>query len=381
LRLREDELPLLSQRDPSLQVTTIATLPGGSVEVGPLLHDYGAHPAPRVPDVLDYPEHSVRRYQGRLRLPRSALVHRGRTVLPDSFRWHLAPLPASPGLRTIDEDFVRLHAHERGEWLEGSYFFFAYNNAGHFGHLMTEALSKLWGWWPAKEADPSLKILCRIHPTRGDTAEERLETFLLPALGIAPEDIVWIDGPVEVDSLVACTPMWHNSPPFYYHPAIRETWHRMREAMLGDDPPTGPSRLFVTRRVGGRPCTNVEEVEEIFAEHGFSVVSPERLTIPEQAALFSEARVVAGLGGSGMFNLVYSRSVRTMIVLNQWAYTARNEHLFAAAHEADLHCFWSRPDADHPDGGFSYDAHQGPWTFDVEANGPRLRELLPGLTD
>ena len=381
LRVREDELPLLSEREPALRVTTLATLDGGSVEVGSLLHEYGAHPEPQVPDVLVYPPHTVHRYEGRLRLPRSALVYHRRSVLPDSFRWHLTPRPESPGLRSIDEHFSRLRSHERGEQLDGSYFLFAYGNAGHFGHLMTEALSKLWGWWPAKEADPSLRILCRIHPTRGDTAEERLETYLLPRLGIAPEDITWVDGPVEVQSLVGCTPMWHNAPPFYFHPAIRQTWDRLRVAVLGDHPAAGPSRLFVTRRVGGRPCANVDQVEEIFADNGFTVVSPERLTIPEQAALFSEARVVAGLGGSGMFNLAYSQSVRTVIVLNHWAYQARNEHLFAVAHGADLHCFWSRPDADHPGGGFSYDAHQGSWSFDVAANGPALRELLARLED
>jgi capsular polysaccharide biosynthesis protein len=379
LLLRDDELPLLSEREPALRVTTLATLPGGSVDIGPLLHDYGADPEPRLPRVLHYPQHTLRRYDGGLLLPRSTLVHHRRSVLPDSFRWHLTPEPDVAGMRTIDERFGRLRKHERGRHLEGSFFFFSYNNNGHYGHLMTEALSRLWGWWPAKQEDPSLRILCRIHPTRGDTSAERLETFLLPALGISPEDIVWVDGPVEVESLVGCTPMWHNAPPFYFHPAILETWARLRAAVLPPDAPAGPTRLFVTRRVGGRPCSNVDEVEELFAAHGFTVVSPEQHSVPEQAALFANARVVAGLGGSGMFNLAYAQRVETVIVLNQWAYRARNEHLFAAAHGADLHCFWSRPDADHPAGGFSYDAHQGPWSFDLATNGPPLRRLLASV--
>ena len=78
---------------------------------------------------------------------------------------------------------------------------------------MTEALSKLWGWAPAKAADPSLKLLCRFHPSREQTVERRLESTLLPALGISAEDIVFVDGPVTVTSMVGCTPMWHNAPP------------------------------------------------------------------------------------------------------------------------------------------------------------------------
>ena len=69
------------------------------------------------------------------------------------------------------------------------------------------------------------------------------ETTLLPAFGIAPEDIVWVDGPVTVTSLVGCTPMWHNAPPFYVHPAIRETWARLRAGLIGTGPVEVPADL------------------------------------------------------------------------------------------------------------------------------------------
>jgi capsular polysaccharide biosynthesis protein len=216
-------------------------------------------------------------------------------VLPDSFRWHLKDELEVAGIRTIDEHFGRLRKGERGRRLDGSYFYFSSNNPGHYGHLMTEALSRLWGWWPAKAEDPSLRILCRLHPTRGDTAAERLETFLLPALGISPEDIVWVDGPVEVESLVGCTPMWHNAPPLYLHPAMLEVWDRLRTGVMREDAPPSPSRLFITRRVGGRPCSNIGEVEELFAAHGFTVVSPEQHSVPEQPR---SSRALASWRGS-----------------------------------------------------------------------------------
>jgi capsular polysaccharide biosynthesis protein len=336
----------------------------------------------QVPDVLPYPAHTVRRYQGdHIHLPKDSLAHHSRTALPDSFRWHLAPELRSRGLRNVDDHFGRLRRHPKAEALEGSYFLFLYNNPGHFGHLMTEALSKLWGWWPAKEADPSLKILCRLHPVRQETTETRAEATLFPAFGIAPEDIVWVDGPVSVTSLVGCTPMWHNAPPFYAHPRIVDTWDRIRTGLIGDGPVAGASRIFVTRRVGNRPCSNVDEVEALFVAHGFTIVSPQDLSIREQVATFAAARVVAGFGGAGMFNLVYSHAVETVIVLNQWAYEARNEHLFAAVHGARLHSFWSPPHVDHPPGGSSYDAHQSGWTFDIEHLEQPLDALLESLSD
>ncbi len=137
----------------------------------------------------------------------------------------------------------------------------------------------------------------------------------------------------------------------------------------------------MTRREGKRGCSNFPEVEALFAAHGFEIVTPEKLSIPEQAAMFAGARVVAGFGGAGMFNLAYAEALETVIVLDQWAYQARNEHLYAAVHQARLHCFWSRPDKDHPPGGFSYRAHQSRWTFDFHSNGEQLRGLLEGLVE
>jgi hypothetical protein len=382
LRLRDsDALHLLPSREPGLKVTEIARLDAGVIDNTGLATEYGGSPEPRVPDVLAYPVHEVRRYDGPVHTPRAAFLHHGRSALPESFRWHLHPLREAHGLVNIDEHFGYLRNTQEGPTLEGSYFPFLYNNPGHFAHLMTEAMARLWGWWPAKAADPSLKILCRFHPSRDQSAERRLESTLLPAFGIAPEDIVFVNGPVTVTSMVGCTPMWHNAPPFYVHPAIVETWARLRTGLIGTDPVSAAPKIFVTRREGKRGCSNFPEVEALFAAHGFEIVTPEKHSIPEQAAMFAGARVVAGFGGAGMFNLAYSQALETVIVLDQWAYQARNEHLYAAAHQARLHCFWSRPMKDHPPGGFSYRAHQSRWTFDFESNGEQLRAVLEGLVE
>jgi capsular polysaccharide biosynthesis protein len=175
--------------------------------------------------------------------------------------------------------------------------------------------------------------------------------------------------------------MWHNAPPFYVHPDIVETWDRIRTGLIGADPDYRASRIFVTRPRWNRPVTNVNEVEQLFAAHGFTIVTPEALTVHEQAATFASARVVAGFGGAGMFNLMYAHDVEDVIVLNQWAYQARNEHLYAAAHGARLHTFWSAPHVDHPPDGSSYEAHQSGWTFDLETHHRPLRELLERVGD
>ena len=380
LKTREaDAVTLLPRREPDLEVCEIASHDISTLST----HDHEQHGAnsgdPQVPAEMASPRLGLRRYDGAITLPVNALAYHGRTLLPDSFRWHLSEVPTAWGIRDTGTRFARLQEHAEPRHLPGSYYHFGYNNSGHFGHLMTEALAKLWGWDAAKADDPSLKILCRIHPDRQQAPSSRLETKLLPAYGIDPDDIVWADGPVTVDRLYACTPMWHNTVPFYAHEGLRTDWARLRDGVLRGSPaPEGPSKIFVTRRGGHRMCRNVEQVEQLVTAQGFTIVQPERLSLVEQVATFAQARVVAGFGGAGMFNLAYAQRLEAVVVLNQWAYEARNEQLFAAVQDASCHTFWSKPDIDHPAGGRAYAAHQSDWEFDLGLS-DELSDLLASL--
>ena len=374
----------LRTREPGLDVTIVDRLDAPSVAVDG--HDHGGFaPDPRLPDVLVSPALEVRRYDGGLTLPRTTLVHHGSSVLPDSFRWHLAPVPTCSGIRDVGMSYALLEAPDVvPERIEGSYFHFGYNNPGHFGHLMTEAIARLWGWDAAKRDDPTLKMLCRLHPQRPQTPSTRLETQLLPAFGVDPADIVWVDRPVHVDSLYGCTPMWHNTAPFYAHPAMAAIGDRLGAGLARGGRGSGntagnPAKVFVTRRAGKRLCRNVATVEERFERAGFVVVQPELLALGEQVELFRHARVLAGFGGAGMFNLAYAREVETVLVLNQAGYHARNEQLFAAVRAAECHTFWSAPDHEQPSEGFDYRAHKSDWEFDLEANRAELDDVLGRL--
>jgi capsular polysaccharide biosynthesis protein len=241
---------------------------------------------------------------------------------------------------------------------------------------MTEALAKVWGWHLAKEADPDLKLLLRVSAKLPD--RPRLEPQVLGAYGVDPDDIVWIDDHVRVESLVGASPMWHNAPPFYAHPGMREVWERLRAGITDPDAPTY-DRIFVSRwQTGNRLCHNATEVERAFAAHGFEVLRPERFDLATQAGMFSRARVVAGFAGSGMFNTMFCQDLEAMVVLSQDAYTARNEHLFGALLGVEQeHYFWS-PALEGTEG--SYERHQSSWKFDFASSGAELDEVLRSLS-
>lgn len=63
--------------------------------------------------------------------------------------------------------------------------------------------------------------------------------------------------------------------------------------------------LFISRSrySNERLLLNSDEVEALFRDNGFEVVHPERMSVAEQVAVFSEAAVVAGESGAGMANV------------------------------------------------------------------------------
>ena len=67
-------------------------------------------------------------------------------------------------------------------------------------------------------------------------------------------------------------------------------------------------KLYVTRSVTrfGSTVLNNCEIESLFVRRGFEVVSPERLTVAQQVALFAQARQLVGEYGSGMHNSIFS---------------------------------------------------------------------------
>jgi capsular polysaccharide biosynthesis protein len=168
--------------------------------------------------------------------------------------------------------------------------------------------------------------------------------------------------------------------PHFVHPGLRDVWARLRAGLPPGNAPKA-DRLFVSRRpgLGNRQCRNVADVEQVFADQGFTVVYPEELPLADQASLFAHATVVAGFAGSALYNLVFAERVQHLVVLAHEAYTARYEHLFASVLGCAADYFWSTPDIPHPPRRWSADAYYSAWEFDFDRNGADLRAVLERL--
>jgi capsular polysaccharide biosynthesis protein len=374
--LREDQVgDLLIAREPRARVSILTTLAAKSPRYAAArVVDYGEPPA-EVWRPTQSPELTLRHYAGPIVSAGSNRLIVGTTMLPESFRWPYAPALTHARAATVWDGFALAPEVGKAPLLEGDYYYLDCLFSGHFGHLTTEVVSRLWGWDQARAEFPDLKALFHTRPAQG--RDGTLERLLFTSYGIDPAQIVSTDRPVRLRSVVGASPLWHNAPPHWAHPAIRDTWDRLTTGLLKDREAGPYERIFVSRGskyAHRRGCTNQSEVEELFASRGFHVFYPEEMPLPEQAALFAGARVVAGFAGSALFNLMHCRRLDAIVVLGNNNYAARNEQLFAAILGADLHYFWMPSDSWDP--SKVRKPEQVSFSVDLSAYGEQLRAVL-----
>lgn len=371
LFVRDDEIAgYVPRRNPPLKMSVLGQLPAGVLRgrVEVTSHEASV-PIIGLESELPYPALQLRHYEGHVAFYGNTLLVSGNLVLPDSHRFYrMEPLnhpivttwPAAPRFGTLPRG-------RPGGTLPGTYYLLDPQFTGHYGHLLTEVIPRLWGWDEAKRRYPDLKALTMVR--RGKSSEPVLDR-LLPAYGIDPADLVYIDTPAELESVITASAMWHNFAPHFAHPDLVEIWERIADQVVDSAAPNW-ERIFLTRARGSyRTCHNAADVEALFRSYGFEILRPEQFDLGVQAGFFRTATVIAGFGGSQMFNMMYAAGMRQLIVLCHESYSARNEHLYSALRGGKADWFWSAPDR----GGFHAD-----WSFDFERNGAELEKLLASL--
>ncbi|WP_134740475.1 glycosyltransferase 61 family protein [Nocardioides sp. 503] len=293
-------------------------------------------------------------------------------VLPDTYRHNFRArlnnrftVPAAPR-------FAQTKGPDPAD-LDGTWFYLDSEFRGHFGHAMTEQLSRLWAWEEAKAAHPDLRALVLVNGAHTTIAE--WEYRLYEAAGVRREDLVLLDGPVRPERLLAVTPAF--SQPGYVHEAAREVYDRVGDDLAADAPSREyADRIFCSRRHEKRSATNPAEVEEFFARRGFEIVYPEDYPLGEQVQMFRSATELAGFAGSAMFSMAFVREPKRVTLVSAETYFAQNEGLFAAMRGHQLNVAWCRAHRHRPDGTLIKKKLHATFTFDDAREGEFLRRIL-----
>lgn len=332
-----------------------------------------SHRSDRFEPIPEAPAPTLREYDGAFCAPGQVVGARG-VLLPDTYR-HLTRQ------RLINRYVVDL-APEWGrpstpvkdpERLPGTYYYLDSEFRGHFGHAMTEQVSRFWGWQEAQRHDPDVKALVGVNAGRTSLAAFELELFA--AAGIPADRIELIDAPVRPERLIGATPLFDN--PRYVHPRIVGEWAGLSERLAAQAPDGDrPRRLFCSRRTvhtspgafkgQRRVCHNGAEVEAWFRERGFTVVFTEDYTMAEQAALFRGAEIVAGYAGSALFNLIFTTQPIRVVLISSESYTAQNEFLISSALGHEVHTVYCPADIPRRPREWSSAAFNSAFTVDLD---------------
>jgi hypothetical protein len=367
LDLRGDEVGLLLQRKPSVTLSSRCVLRRNT------------EPLKAHRDLYLVPPISIREYRRAVCLPFGIAIH-DNLVLPETYRHNQYTRLTRKSLSSRSHFFTDVPPHEPSRRLEGPHFNLASEYPSHFGHFMSEVISRLWGWAEAKQRHPSLKALLS---GPGDGTMPGFVYGVLAAYGIQEDDIE-VYGPdetVEVEALVGVTPLY--SMPDYVHPDIADVWSTLGRRLAADASIVDVAeRIFVLRPPGAiRPCHNEEEVTERFRKAGFQLVRPETMPLADQSALFRGATVIAGFTGSALMNLMYCETPKRVILVGPDSYTSSNDYMISSIRGHEMDQVLSAADVRQPPEGWSRQAFFSGWSFDVTREGRLLDVVLSDLDD
>ena len=242
-------------------------------------------------------------------------------------------------------------------------FYLDTEHAGHFGHVITEVVSRYWGWLRTRELEADLRPVVS-RPTPGVGIPD-FQKRLFAALGIEPETVEYIEPrkAVSFDCLYAATPMF--SMPAYVSPELAQTWELIAARLHRPDLPT-PRRLFVSRRVRSRrSCLNADEVEEYMRERGYTIFFPEDHDLSEQITTFRNAETIVGFAGSNMCPLI-GAGPKNVVAITGSSYGATNEFLISAINGGRLSYVVAASVVQHPPNGWTSAAYQSNFTVDID---------------
>lgn len=142
--------------------------------------------------------------------------------------------------------------------------------------------------------------------------------FVSDLLQILDREIVHLDGPVRVDSLVF---IQKNQDSGWPHPRDLETLNNFPPFKAAKSMGARPKNIYASRRGSKRSPINETEIENLFKEHGFEVYQMEKLNLIDEIRLMSETQRLAGVHGSGLSNVIWMPPGGTMLDIvnnNYW---------------------------------------------------------------
>lgn len=171
---------------------------------------------------------------------------------------------------------------------------FAGHFMAHYGHFITEGISRLW----LNDFSKFSNVV--FFPFLFGATKHQFFPFhwnIFDQLGIKRESIRILRNPTQFEELWIPELIWPINRPA--GAVLHQTYSAIRKHN------SNPSlKIFLSRRSHPR-LENTSEVDALFQKFGFEVIFPEEVPFDKQLALYSSSKVLAGFAGSALHNVVF----------------------------------------------------------------------------
>jgi O-antigen biosynthesis protein WbqL len=190
-------------------------------------------------------------------------------------------------------------------------FIFLHNPAGTYGHFLLEMVPKLLVYRSLLELLPSLPILL---PTAVPNYVRSWVELLVPNAG---RTAVTPHNPVLVENAYCCDMLTtHYFGGSAFRSFINDCLGHADFSAAGETKIMLSRRSHRSRRSDYRCLDNEEEIQLELAKEGFSIVSPELLSIQQQIGIFAQAKIIVGELSSALHNAIFSPAGTKIVQLN-----------------------------------------------------------------
>lgn len=205
----------------------------------------------------------------------------------------------------------------------------------HWGHFLIDFLSKLW---LLDRLGHSFRLL--YIPRFFDGAIYGNFMELLALAGVNIKSLIAIKRPTKIKELIIPDSVMGFGTTFSKEHYRNVTLKIADEALKQSHKFNLPvyEKIYFTRRNFAGQDIGEREIEEAFANNGFVVLSPERLSLVEQIHYINTSKMVASLSGTICHNFVFSKGDAELIMLNR--HPQPNLPQFRINYIFDINCTW-----------------------------------------
>ncbi len=175
----------------------------------------------------------------------------------------------------------------------------------HYGHFITEGLSRLWPILDNHYKDYKIAYI-------SEAAEDKFNDFFL-LFGINKSNIIRIDKPTKFKSIIV------PEPSIRLHDYCHEMYSETIIKILKNVPFTDKKNIFLSKKANRWTGKSIGEkyIQEIFSRNGYEIIYPEQMSIKEFLSLILSAKRVVASSGSSAHNAVFMRKKSELICLNR----------------------------------------------------------------